>query len=265
MSIIKLKILLFIISIAIVVLGLIIFSLNFKLQETSIGTWISGLIFVISIILCKQAIQLDYPRARSSLLISCTLIIICGITSSRNYFQYKAFRELNSCASTSNFLTSEEQFTFKDEIFYGIGDEFYFDSAGYCYDRASQVSERIACSCYCHRQKNCYNFASSCYMVYVKMPSLILLISRLAGAALGLAIAICFLSMVALRITNMHIMDPVPTSVSAVQEVEPENDSKVIYLDEAHVIDTDDDNNDKIVKVHGFVSVPAQVHNATIL
>jgi len=243
---------------------LIIFSLNFKLQETSIGTWISGLIFVISIILCKQAIQLDYPRARSSLLISCTLIVICGITSSRNYFQYKAFRELNSCASTSNFLTSE-QFTFKDEIFYGIGDEFYFDSAGYCYDMASQVSERIACSCYCHRQKNCYNFASSCYMVYVKMPSLILLISRLAGAALGLAIAICFLSMVALRITFMHIMDPVPTSVSAVQEVEPENDSKVIYLDEAHVIDTDDDNNDKIVKVHGFVSVPAQVHNATVL
>ena len=71
--------------------------------------------------------------------------------------------------------------------------------------------------------------------------------------------------MVALRITFMHIMDPVPTSVSAVQEVEPENDSNVIYVDEAELIETDDDNNYKIVKVHGFVSVPAQIHNATVL
>ena len=259
----QLKLLLFTLSLSIVILGLVVFSLNIRIQETQIGTWISGLIFLISFVLCKQAIQLDYPRARSSILISCTLIIICGLISSRNYFQYKTFRDLSSCISTNNFRRAKE-FTFQNNLYYGIGDEFYFDSSGHCYqdDIAIEDSQSTKCSCYSHRQKRCYNFAaSSCYMVYVTLPDLMLLTSKLAGGALVLAITIFFLSIIALRLTFMNILDPVPTSVSEVREVEPENDSKVIYLDEAHVIDTDNDDtsNDKIFKVQGFVSVPTTV------
>ena len=260
LNIIQLKVILFTLSFVLLILGILIFILNIRMQETSIGTWVTGFIFLISFILCKLSLQLNYPRARSSLLIACTLTIICGITAFRSYFQYRAFRELSACVSSNSFQESG-LYTYGDQSYYSIGDPLYYDSAAFCLVD-DDSGERIKCSCHSQIQRNCYSFVSySCYVVYVSMPNKLLMSSKLACAALVISIVICLLSVISLRVTFLNMMDSVQASVSAAHEVIPDNESKVIYLDEAHAVDMDyeESKNDRVVQVQGFVSTPTAV------
>ena len=260
-----------------VILSAVIFILNIKLQEQSITTWVAGFIFIASLILLKACMNLDHARARTSFLIASLLIIMSGISSSRSYLQYKVIKDFDVCSSNTYFRASTP-FNFEDYTFYGTGDGNFFYNSGVCLTTALTDDGGIAeCSCYSHREKDCYSFDINCYRIFYEIPNNLLLISNISIATLAFAIVMIFSAGFAIKATIIEVVDPVPadaTTIDSVQDMNPHlpnvdnphfprSHTKIINIDQATPVDLDDEYAIQgFVTVQGYASEPIDVKSA---
>lgn len=269
------KLIMIIVSFTLVTLSAVTFIINMKLQEASITTWIAGLVFIISCILLKMCLQLDHPKARTSFLISCMLVVMNGISASRSYLQYRIIKNFNACSSTSYFRTSTP-FNFQDYILHGTGDgNFFYNSAMCLTNTATDDGGVVECSCYSHREKDCYSFGTNCYFIYYDIPNKLMLISNLSIASLSLAIVMFFAAGVAIKSTIVEVINPVQADATTVdQDMNqhfpnadnphfPRSHTKVINIDQATPVDFDDETTSQgFVTVQGYATEPIDVKTA---
>ena len=292
-TLVRLKLVMALLSLALIVLSLVVFISNAKLQQTSIETWyyhhhhhhhrrrllllhyhhyhyrlsnrISGLVFLITGLLFKQAMVLDHSRARASLLTTSMLVIIIGISTSRCYFDYKSIKDFDICGASKTF-NKAVPFVYNGESYYYIGDKLMTTQEGLCLVENPIGGQSENCCCYSQRQKQCYGFSVDCYSIYVEIPEKLLLLSKILAASLILAVALIFIAIMAIKATYFQQSDshPVPADATTIDPAQQMDDNsphtKVINIDEAIPINIEDHvDSANCVTVQGFVQKPIDV------
>ena len=265
--IIIIVIIIIVIIIIVIIIIIIIILIIIIIIIITIIIRVSGLVFLITCLLFKQAIGLDHSRARSSLLTTSMLVIIIGISTSRCYFDYKSIEDFDICGASRTF-NKAVPFVYNGESYYYIGDKSMTTQEGLCLAENPIGGQRDNCCCYSRREKQCYGFSVDCYSIYVEIPEKLLLLSKLLAASLILAVALIFIAIMAIKATYLQQSDsPVPADATTIDPAEQMDinspHTKVINIDEAIPINIGDQvDSSNCVTVQGFVQKPIDVKRA---